>query len=138
MMMVLLLAKVILALVLVYGAYVAEVYRAGLESVHWSQTAAARSLGLSYPTAILRVLAAAGLVPADVPKAAELMNAGGDGLSGTGPKAGGPLYLLRLLAQCPAGAALRAVMRAHAWVHVLAAFLVETGWSGCVEGQKMR
>jgi polar amino acid transport system permease protein len=37
----------ILALVLVYGAYVAEVYRAGLESVHWSQGAAARSLGLS-------------------------------------------------------------------------------------------
>jgi polar amino acid transport system permease protein len=37
----------ILALVLVYGAYVAEVYRAGLESIHWSQTAAARSLGLS-------------------------------------------------------------------------------------------
>jgi len=34
--------------VLVYGAYVAEVYRAGLESIHWSQTAAARSLGLSY------------------------------------------------------------------------------------------
>ena len=32
---------------LVYGAYVAEVYRAGLESIHWSQTAAARSLGLS-------------------------------------------------------------------------------------------
>ena len=25
-----------------------EVYRAGLESIHWSQTAAARSLGLSY------------------------------------------------------------------------------------------
>jgi polar amino acid transport system permease protein len=37
----------ILALVLVYGAYVAEVYRAGLESIHWSQEAAARSLGLS-------------------------------------------------------------------------------------------
>jgi polar amino acid transport system permease protein len=36
------------ALVLVYGAYVAEVYRAGLESIHWSQMAAARSLGLSY------------------------------------------------------------------------------------------
>jgi polar amino acid transport system permease protein len=36
-----------LALTLVYGAYVAEVYRAGIESVHWSQTAAARSLGLS-------------------------------------------------------------------------------------------
>jgi RHH-type proline utilization regulon transcriptional repressor/proline dehydrogenase/delta 1-pyrroline-5-carboxylate dehydrogenase len=26
---------------------------------------------------------------------------GGDGLSGTGPKAGGPLYLLRLLSDCP-------------------------------------
>jgi polar amino acid transport system permease protein len=26
---------------------VAEVYRAGIESIHWSQTAAARSLGLS-------------------------------------------------------------------------------------------
>jgi len=37
----------VLALVLVYGAYVAEVYRAGLESIHWSQTSAARSLGLS-------------------------------------------------------------------------------------------
>ena len=36
----------VLALVLVYGAYVAEVYRAGLESMHWSQAAAARSLGL--------------------------------------------------------------------------------------------
>ncbi|HEY9279109.1 MAG TPA: trifunctional transcriptional regulator/proline dehydrogenase/L-glutamate gamma-semialdehyde dehydrogenase, partial [Eoetvoesiella sp.] len=28
---------------------------------------------------------------------------GGDGLSGTGPKAGGPLYLLRLLSERPAG-----------------------------------
>ena len=37
----------VLALTLLYGAYVAEVYRAGIESIHWSQTAAARSLGLS-------------------------------------------------------------------------------------------
>jgi len=37
----------IVALVLVYSAYVAEVYRAGIESVHTSQEAAARSLGLS-------------------------------------------------------------------------------------------
>ena len=37
----------IVALVLVYSAYVAEVYRAGIESVHESQNAAARSLGLS-------------------------------------------------------------------------------------------
>lgn len=35
------------ALVLVYSAYVAEVYRAGIDSVHPSQEAAARSLGLS-------------------------------------------------------------------------------------------
>jgi polar amino acid transport system permease protein len=39
-----------LALTLLYGAYVAEVYRAGIESIHWSQTAAARSLGLSQGT----------------------------------------------------------------------------------------
>lgn len=38
----------ILALTLTYGAYVAEVYRAGIESVHPSQVAAARSLGLSF------------------------------------------------------------------------------------------
>lgn len=35
------------ALVMVYSAYVAEVFRAGIESVHESQRAAARSLGLS-------------------------------------------------------------------------------------------
>jgi polar amino acid transport system permease protein len=54
-----------LSLVLVYGAYVAEVYRSGLESVHWSQAAAARSLGLSQwqtlrhvviPQAVRRIL----------------------------------------------------------------------------------
>ncbi len=38
----------ILALTLTYGAYVSEVYRAGIESVHRSQTAAARSLGFTY------------------------------------------------------------------------------------------
>jgi polar amino acid transport system permease protein len=37
----------VVALVLVYSAYVAEVYRAGIESVHPSQDAAARSLGLT-------------------------------------------------------------------------------------------
>jgi polar amino acid transport system permease protein len=36
------------ALVLTYSAYVAEVFRAGIESIHPSQRAAARSLGLSY------------------------------------------------------------------------------------------
>jgi polar amino acid transport system permease protein len=37
----------IVALVLVYTGYVSEVYRAGIESVHPSQEAAARSLGLT-------------------------------------------------------------------------------------------
>jgi polar amino acid transport system permease protein len=36
------------AIVITYGAYLAEVFRAGIESVHPSQIAAARSLGLSY------------------------------------------------------------------------------------------
>ncbi|WP_232660973.1 amino acid ABC transporter permease [Pseudonocardia sp. TRM90224] len=53
------------ALILVYSAYVAEVFRAGIESVHPSQRAAARSLGLTHrqsmrlvvlPQAVRRVL----------------------------------------------------------------------------------
>jgi polar amino acid transport system permease protein len=53
------------SLVVVYSAYVAEVYRAGIESVHPSQSAAARSLGLTYgqtlrfvvvPQAVRRVI----------------------------------------------------------------------------------
>jgi polar amino acid transport system permease protein len=36
-----------LALILVYSAYVAEVFRSGIESIHQSQRAAAASLGLS-------------------------------------------------------------------------------------------
>ena len=56
----------ILALTLTYGAYVAEVYRAGIESIHPSQWAASRSLGLSYfqtlryvivPQAVRRIMA---------------------------------------------------------------------------------
>src|SRR5438067_7138652 len=55
----------IITLTLVYSAYVTEVYRAGIESVHPSQRAAARSLGLSYaqtmryvviPQAVRRVI----------------------------------------------------------------------------------
>jgi polar amino acid transport system permease protein len=44
------------ALVLTYSAYVAEVFRAGIESVHPSQRAAARSLGLSYGQTMRRVV----------------------------------------------------------------------------------
>jgi polar amino acid transport system permease protein len=43
-------------LVLIYSGYVAEVYRAGIESVHPSQEAAARSLGLSRFGALRRVI----------------------------------------------------------------------------------
>jgi polar amino acid transport system permease protein len=39
---------VVVALTLTVGAYVAEIYRAGILSIHWSQNAAARSLGLSH------------------------------------------------------------------------------------------
>jgi polar amino acid transport system permease protein len=55
----------VISLVLVYSAYVAEVYRAGIESVHESQNTAARSLGLTrwqslrfvvLPQAIRRVI----------------------------------------------------------------------------------
>ena len=46
----------LIALVLVYTAYVSEVYRAGIESVHPSQRMAARSLGLSYLQALRYVV----------------------------------------------------------------------------------
>jgi polar amino acid transport system permease protein len=46
----------IVALVLVYSAYVSEVYRAGIESVHPSQEAAARSLGLTRGQTLRKVI----------------------------------------------------------------------------------
>lgn len=45
-----------LALVLTYSAYVAEVFRAGIESVHPSQVASARSLGLSHAQTLRHVV----------------------------------------------------------------------------------
>jgi polar amino acid transport system permease protein len=44
------------ALILIYTAYVSEVYRAGIESVHPSQEAAARSLGLTHAQALRKVV----------------------------------------------------------------------------------
>jgi len=44
------------AIVVTYGAYLAEVFRSGIESVHPSQVAAARSLGLSYRQAMRHVV----------------------------------------------------------------------------------
>ena len=46
----------VVALTLVYSAYVSEVYRAGIESVHPSQAAAARSLGLTQFQALRHVV----------------------------------------------------------------------------------
>jgi polar amino acid transport system permease protein len=46
----------VVALVLVYTAYVSEVYRAGIESVHPSQDAAARSLGLTHAQSLRYVV----------------------------------------------------------------------------------
>ena len=46
----------VIALTLVYTAYVTEVYRAGIESVHPSQRASARALGLSYSQALRYVV----------------------------------------------------------------------------------
>jgi polar amino acid transport system permease protein len=46
----------VITLTLVYTAYVTEVYRAGIESVHASQRAAARSLGLSYAQSMRYVI----------------------------------------------------------------------------------
>jgi polar amino acid transport system permease protein len=44
------------SLTLVYTAYVTEVYRAGIESVHPSQRMAARSLGLTYSQTMIHVI----------------------------------------------------------------------------------
>ncbi len=44
------------ALIIIYSAYVAEVYRAGIESVHPSQDAAARSLGLTRAQSLRHVV----------------------------------------------------------------------------------
>ena len=46
----------VLAITLVYTAYVTEVYRAGIESVHPSQRMAARSLGLTYGQTLRHVV----------------------------------------------------------------------------------
>lgn len=45
-----------MALVLSYSAYVAEVFRAGIESVHQSQRLAGRSLGLTYGQTLRHVV----------------------------------------------------------------------------------
>jgi polar amino acid transport system permease protein len=46
----------VVALTLLYSAYVSEVYRSGIDSIHPSQAAAARSLGLSHVQALRHVV----------------------------------------------------------------------------------
>jgi len=46
----------VLALAIFTGAYVAEIVRAGIQSVHRGQMEAARSLGLSYSQAMRRII----------------------------------------------------------------------------------
>lgn len=46
----------VFAITVTYGAYMAEVYRAGLEAVPPGQMQAARSLGMSYPQAMRKVV----------------------------------------------------------------------------------
>lgn len=45
-----------IAIIITYTAYVSEVFRAGIESVHPSQRAAARSIGLTYGQTMRRVV----------------------------------------------------------------------------------
>jgi polar amino acid transport system permease protein len=46
----------VFAITLTYGAYMAEVYRAGIEAVPQGQMEAARSLGMSHPQAMRQVI----------------------------------------------------------------------------------
>jgi len=46
----------IVGLVVCYGAYMAEIFRAGIQSIHKSQMEAARSLGMSYMQAMYYII----------------------------------------------------------------------------------
>lgn len=48
--------RAILALALTYGAFLAEIFRAGIQSIGRGQMEAARSLGMSYPQAMRYVI----------------------------------------------------------------------------------
>jgi polar amino acid transport system permease protein len=48
--------RAIIALALIYGAYLAEVFRAGIESVPKGQTEAGRSLGMSHAQTLRRIV----------------------------------------------------------------------------------
>jgi polar amino acid transport system permease protein len=48
--------RAIIALAVTYGAYLAEIFRAGIQSIVKGQMEAARSLGMSYPQAMRYVI----------------------------------------------------------------------------------
>jgi polar amino acid transport system permease protein len=48
--------RAIIALALIYGAYLAEIFRAGIESIGRGQMEAARSLGMSHTQAMRRII----------------------------------------------------------------------------------
>jgi polar amino acid transport system permease protein len=49
-------SRAIVALAIIYGAFLAEVFRAGIESIPPGQMEAARSLGMSYPQAMRYII----------------------------------------------------------------------------------
>jgi polar amino acid transport system permease protein len=48
--------RAIVALTLGYGAFISEIFRAGIESIEKGQMEAARALGMSYPQAMIHVI----------------------------------------------------------------------------------
>ncbi len=48
--------RAIVALAVTYGAYLAEIFRAGIQSIEHGQMEAARSLGMSYPQAMRHII----------------------------------------------------------------------------------
>ena len=48
--------RAIVALAIIYGAFLAEIFRAGIESIHRGQMEAARSLGMSYRQAMQHIV----------------------------------------------------------------------------------
>jgi polar amino acid transport system permease protein len=49
-------ASAVIAMAVCYGAYMGEIFRAGIESIHRGQMEAARSLGMSYQQAMIHVI----------------------------------------------------------------------------------
>jgi polar amino acid transport system permease protein len=64
----------IMALTLVYGAYMAEVYRAGIEAVPQGQVEAARSLGMSHGQAMRHVVVPQAVTKIPAPMLNELIS----------------------------------------------------------------